>query len=119
MGNRSEQDRYCRFFAGGHLASTAATHFNKAFIDNQSNKACALIFLIVVYPVISMQDSLTHMDSKKNLLGTGPSKQPLIIILNELQVTAQTPPAYITHAGDDKLVTVDNSIVFLSGPAAS
>ena len=100
------------FSAGGHLASTAATHFNKAFIDNQSNTSLRPDFLIVVYPVISMQDSLTHMDSRKNLLGTGPSKTAIDNYSNELQVTAQTPPAYITHAGDDKLVTVDNSIAF-------
>lgn len=100
------------FSAGGHLASTAATHFNKAFIDNQSNTSLRPDFLIVVYPVISMQDSLTHMDSRKNLLGAGPSKTTIDNFSNELQVTAQTPPAYITHAGDDKLVTVDNSIDF-------
>ena len=100
------------FSAGGHLASTAATHFQKALIENNSNTSLRPDFLILVYPVISMQDSLTHPDSRKNLLGTQTSKAMLDNFSNELQVNEETPPAYITHAGDDKLVDVDNSIDF-------
>jgi acetyl esterase/lipase len=100
------------FSAGGHLASTAATHFQHALIENKLNTSLRPDFLIVVYPVISMQDSLTHADSRRNLLGNQPSKEVIDNFSNELQVTEQTPPAYITHAGDDKLVTVDNSLNF-------
>ena len=100
------------FSAGGHLASTLATHFQKALIENQNKTNLRPDFLILVYPVISMQDSLTHHDSRLNLLGKNPSKQTVDLYSNELQVDGNTPPTYITHAGDDKLVDVDNSIVF-------
>jgi acetyl esterase/lipase len=100
------------FSAGGHLASTEATHFEKSFIENNNNTNLRPDFLILVYPVISMQDSLTHLDSRTNLLGENPSKEIIDQFSNELHVNANTPPAYITHAGDDKLVDIDNSIVF-------
>jgi acetyl esterase/lipase len=100
------------FSAGGHLASTEATHFKKAVIENANNTNLRPDFLILVYPVISMQDSLTHLDSRTNLLGKSPSKNIINQFSNELHVNSNTPPAYITHAGDDKLVDVDNSITF-------
>lgn len=100
------------FSAGGHLASTLETHFRKALIENHDTTNLRPDFLILVYPVISMQDSLTHRDSRTNLLGNHPSKTTIDLFSNELQVDQGTPPTYITHAGDDKLVDVDNSIVF-------
>lgn len=100
------------FSAGGHLASTAATHFNQPVIENSANTNLRPDFFILVYPVISMQDSLTHLDSRKNLLGNQPSPEIIDQFSNELHVTESTPPAYLTHAGDDQLVDVDNSIVF-------
>ena len=63
------------FAAGGHLASTAATHFEKSLIDNADNINLRPDFLILVYPVISMQDNLTHPDSRTNLLGPNPQKK--------------------------------------------
>jgi acetyl esterase/lipase len=100
------------FSAGGHLASTEATHFEKSVIENHNNTNLRPDFLILVYPVISMQDNLTHADSRTNLLGPDPTKEVIDLFSNELQVTENTPPAYITHAADDKLVDVDNSISF-------
>jgi acetyl esterase/lipase len=100
------------FSAGGHLATTAATHFQKSLIENKSNTNLRPDFLIAVYPVISMQDKLTHADSRNNLLGKQPSKETIDLFSNELQVNEQTPPTYLMHAGDDKLVDVDNSIAF-------
>jgi acetyl esterase/lipase len=100
------------FSAGGHLASTAATHFNKPLIENRNNTNLRPDFQILVYPVISMQDSLTHLDSRKNLLGENPSKEVIDEFSNEFQVNEDTPPAYITHAGDDKVVDVENSLDF-------
>jgi len=100
------------FSAGGHLASTAATHFNKALIENENGTSLRPDFQILVYPVISMQDKLTHLDSRKNLLGAEPSKETIDLFSNELQVDKTTPPAYITHAADDKLVDIDNSIEY-------
>ncbi len=100
------------FSAGGHLASTEATHFEKSLIDNPDNTNLRPDFLILVYPVISMQDNLTHIESRTNLLGPAPSKDIIDLYSNELQVNEKTPPTYITHAADDKLVDVDNSIFF-------
>lgn len=100
------------FSAGGHLASTLATHYRQPVIENSNNTNLRPDFLVVVYPVVSMQDSLTHADSRRNLLGNNPNEELKKLYSNELQVDAQTPPTYITHAADDRLVDVDNSIKF-------
>lgn len=100
------------FSAGGHLAATAATHFAKPVIENAANTNLRPDFQVVVYPVISMSDSLTHRDSRSSLLGKAPSKNLIAEFSNELQVTAQTPPAYITHTTDDRTVDVGNSIAY-------
>lgn len=100
------------FSAGGHLASTEATHYKKALIENSNNTSLRPDFQILVYPVISMQDSLTHLDSRTQLLGKNPSKEDIDEFSSELQVDKDTPPAYITQAADDKTVDVDNSIIY-------
>lgn len=100
------------FSAGGHLASTAATHFQKALIENRNQTNLRPDFQILVYPVISMQENLTHADSRRNLLGANPLPEIINLYSNELQVDEDTPPAYITHAGDDSVVDVDNSILY-------
>lgn len=100
------------FSAGGHLASTGATHYKTALIENSNNTNLRPDFQVLVYPVISMQENLTHADSRKQLLGSNPSKEDVDLFSNELQVDANTPPAYITHAADDKVVDVDNSIFY-------
>ena len=100
------------FSAGGHLASTEATHFDKAYIENDTGTSLRPDFQILVYPVISMQDSLTHAGSKYQLLGENPSQEITDLFSNELQVNNNTPPAYITQAGDDAVVDVDNSIEY-------
>jgi len=100
------------FSAGGHLASTAATHYNKSYIPNPEKTNLRPDFLILVYPVISMSDSLTHIGSRNNLLGSNPSKEKILLFSNELQVTRNTPPTWLTHTGDDTAVPVENSIRF-------
>jgi acetyl esterase/lipase len=100
------------FSAGGHLASTEATHYDHAVIENSNHTNLRPDFQILVYPVISMQDSLTHLGSRENLLGKYPSKKEIDEYSNELCVTDQTPPAYIIQASDDKVVDVDNSIAY-------
>ena len=100
------------FSAGGHLASTEATHYDHAVIENSNQTNIRPDFQILVYPVISMQDSLTHLGSRDNLLGKHPLKKEIDEYSNELCVTGQTPPAYIIQAGDDKVVDVDNSIAY-------
>ena len=100
------------YSAGGHLASTLATHFKKSYIPNKENTSLRPDFMILAYPVISMGDSLTHIGSRISLLGMEPSKEKVDLFSNELQVTKDTPPTYLTHTGDDGLVDVNNSIVF-------
>lgn len=100
------------FSAGGHLAASEATHFKKSLIENINNTSLRPDFQILVYPVISMQDNLTHGGSRGQLLGKNPSSEDLTDFSNELQIDDNTPPAYLTHATDDKLVDVDNSIVY-------
>jgi len=100
------------FSAGGHLASTEATHYKEPLIENGNNTNLRPDFQILIYPVISMQDKLTHADSRAKLLGKNPTQEVIDQFSNELQVDEKTPPAYITHAGDDKVVDVDNSIVY-------
>ncbi len=100
------------FSAGGHLASTAGTHFDSSFISNKEHINLRPDFMILVYPVISMTNKLAHMGSRDNLLGANPSIEKINFFSSELQVTDKTPPTWLTQAGDDKVVDVDNSIVF-------
>lgn len=100
------------FSAGGHLASTAGTHFDKPVGDNPGPASVRPAFLVLLYPVISFSDSLAHKGSRSNLLGESPAAGQARLYSNELQVTAQTPPTFLVHAEDDKTVPVQNSIVF-------
>lgn len=100
------------FSAGGHVASTLATHFNKAYVDNPEHVSLRPDFLIVVYPVISMRAGIAHMDSRKALLGPNPSTGQVRFFSSELQVTRETPPTLILDAADDRLVDPENSVVF-------
>ena len=88
--------------AGGHLASTTATHFTDA--ETRPD------FQILFYPVITMDPAYTHMGSHDNLLGKNPSKELEQKYSNELQVTPQIPPAFILHSSDDTVVPVANSV---------
>lgn len=99
------------FSAGGHLASTAATHFNvKADATARETISVRPDFVILLYPVVSFDDSIAHKGSKINLVGKNPTEEQIKLYSNELQVTKNSPPAFIVHAGDDKTVPVENSI---------
>jgi acetyl esterase/lipase len=100
------------FSAGGSLASTAGTHFDKSYIPNDEKISLRPDFMILIYPVISMTDELTHMGSRNALLGKAPSKELIDLFSNEKHVNANTPPTWLTHTGDDNVVTVENSIRF-------
>jgi acetyl esterase/lipase len=100
------------FSAGGHLASTAGTHFDKALIDNKKGISLRPDFMILVYPVISMDDSLGHIRSREYLLGKDPSEMQIRFFSNNLQVSKSTPPAFIILASDDSVVKPENSILF-------
>lgn len=100
------------FSAGGHLASTAGTHFDKSVIENKNNISLRPDFMILIYPVISFTDSIGHIGSRDNLLGKNPSAEKISGYSGELQVMANTPPAFLVHAGNDDVVKVQNSIRF-------
>ena len=99
------------FSAGGHLASTAATHFNfRADAQNSDTTSARPDFAILIYPVISFDSSITHKGSRNNLVGTQPVKEKELFFSNDTQVTATTPPSFLVHASDDAAVPVENSI---------
>jgi len=100
------------FSAGGHLASTAGTHFDKAVVPNEKNVSLRPDFMILVYPVISMTKTLTHVGSRNFLLGEHPSDSLIDLFSNEKNVTGKTPPTFLIHTEDDKGVDPDNSIEF-------
>ncbi|MBU2906429.1 alpha/beta hydrolase [Arenibacter algicola] len=100
------------FSAGGHLASTAGTHFNKSYIPNSEGISLRPSFMILIYPVISMKDELTHNGSRENLLGKSASEEQILNFSNELHIDSETPPTWLTHTGDDTVVPVENSIRF-------
>lgn len=99
------------FSAGGHLASTAATHFQEKVYDVSDSTSARPDFAVLVYPVITMGE-LTHKGSHDNLLGKNPSKEQIARFSNELQVNAQTPPIFLVHASNDRTVSVLNCIHF-------
>lgn len=102
------------FSAGGHLASTAATHFDpgKADAADPIERAGSRPDLaILIYPVITM-GPYTHGGSKRNLLGADPSPEMIELLSNEKQVTRETPPTFLVHTVEDRAVPVENSLLF-------
>jgi acetyl esterase/lipase len=104
------------FSAGGHLASTAGTHFDAgsdASPDTIERASSRPDFMLLLYPVITMRgDSVTHRGSRNNLLGNNPDDALVRLMSNELQVTPNTPPTFIVHSTDDRTVPVENALMF-------
>ncbi len=100
------------FSAGGHLASTAGTHFQKSYITNPKKTSLRPDFMILVYPVISFIDTVGHMGSRDQLIGKNPSKEKIKEYSNELQVNSKTPPTFLIHSKDDDVVKVANATRF-------
>ena len=99
------------FSAGGHLAATAATHFDfTSDASVQDTTSLRPDFVILIYPVISFNDSIAHKGSKTNLIGKNLSADLVKRYSNELHVGKNSPPAFLVHAGDDASVPVENSI---------
>jgi len=98
------------FSAGGHLASTLSTHYNDKVYKVKDTISAKPNFTVLVYPVISMQDNITHIGSRNKLLGPNPSIELIEKFSNEMQIDAFTPPTFLVHATDDKSVPVENSI---------
>ncbi len=102
------------FSAGGHLASTAGTHFDDGdpkADDPIARKSSRPDFMVLVYPVVTMGEK-THQGSRNNLLGKSPDAKLVEFFSNEKQVTPKTPPAFLAHAKDDRVVVPDNSKAF-------
>lgn len=125
--------------AGGHLAATAGTHFEKCYVQNPNNTSVRPDFLVLNYPVISLADSLTHYQSRLRLIGEEPIPDEIFQLMvtdskkaekmmaeipvpqdkilefsNELHVSSETPPTFIDHANDDTTVSIQNSILFIA-----
>lgn len=98
------------FSAGGHLAATLATRYNEKIYESNDNTSCRPDFSILIYPVISMRDDITHHRSKVNLLGELADIELIEKYSNETQVNEITPKTFLVHATDDKDVPVENSI---------
>ena len=103
------------FSAGGHLASTLATHFdagNASDSDPINRENCRPDFVILAYPVISMTADYSHRGSAENLLGTPPDPALAKSLSNELNVTSSTPPTFLFSTSADTLVPPENTVAF-------
>jgi acetyl esterase/lipase len=103
------------FSAGGHLASTAGTHFdagNPSAQDPIERVSSRPDRMILVYPVISLEPPFGHRGSQRNLLGESPPPDLVQSLSNERQVTKNTPPTFLAHTNADKGVPAENSLMF-------
>jgi acetyl esterase/lipase len=105
----------CGFSAGGHLASTAGTHFDQGKSDATDpidRASCRPDFMVLVYPVITLTERSTHGGSLRNLLGEQPDPKLVESLSNEKQVTSETPPAFLVASSADTVVPAENSVLF-------
>lgn len=103
------------FSAGGHLASTVATHFDDGKRDADDpieQVSCRPDFAILCYPVITLRLPFTHGGSRHNLLGDKPDEALVTSLCNDEQVTDKTPPTFLFHTMEDTVVPVENSLQF-------
>jgi acetyl esterase/lipase len=103
------------FSAGGHVASTVGTHYDPyvpGATDPVNHQSCRPDFMVLVYPVISMRDKITHPGSRHVLIGDHPPQKLIDFYSNESQVTDDTPPAFIVASKPDSIVPVKNSELF-------
>jgi acetyl esterase/lipase len=105
------------FSAGGHLAASLGIHYHfgkKNSDDPVERISCRPDFMILIYPVITMNFPYTHSGSRENLLGKNPEQSLVDIMSNELQVDPETPPTFLVHTTEDSTVPVENSLMFYS-----
>lgn len=98
------------FSAGGHLVTTVETRFNQTKLENPEKISLRPDFVVAVYPVVSMGDSLTHLQSRENLIGPSITPERIREFSSDLQVTGETPPTFIVAAIDDREVKIANSL---------
>jgi acetyl esterase/lipase len=103
------------FSAGGHLASTISTHYAEKVYEVKDNTSARPDFSLLIYPVVSFDTAITHMGTRNNLIGLKPDEKQVKRFSNELQITADTPPAFLVHSADDNAVPVMNSIGYFRG----
>jgi len=101
------------FSAGGHLAASLSTHFNEKVYPEAIKESARPDFSILVYPVVSLTNEITHLGSRERLLGKTPSEELVEYFSNETQVSENTPPTFLVHAMDDHAVPVENSLKYL------
>lgn len=104
------------FSAGGHLASTAGTHFDAgdvASADPIEHFGCRPNLMILGYPVIAIATEFGHTGSRRNLLGENPPAELVESLSNEQQVSAETPPTFLVHTNEDEVVPAENSLLFV------
>lgn len=97
------------FSAGGHLASTLITKFKKDYISNPGHISLRPDFAGLIYPVISMENDVTHKGSRINLIGENPSEDMIKLFSSDLQVSPDVCPVFFVHAKDDTAVPIENS----------
>ena len=101
--------------AGGHLTASAGTLFDApegrtgAPLDQVSARPD---FLVLIFPVITMQEPYVHAPSRRNLLGSQPGEELKRHLSVELQVATNTPPTFLIHSSEDRTVPVENSLLF-------
>jgi acetyl esterase/lipase len=103
------------FSAGGHLASSAGTHFDAGkpdAADPIERLSCRPDFMVLIYPVISLTEPSTHVGSRQNLLGDHPDPKLVESMSSEKQVTSQTPPTFLVSSSEDTVVPSENSVLF-------
>lgn len=115
FGVRPDRIGMMGFSAGGHLAATTGTIFDAGdthATDNIERQSSRPDFLVLGYPVISMENAVTHAGSQRNLLGEHPTEAQKRMLSADQRVTAQTPPTFLFSTTDDKVVPIGNSLLF-------
>jgi acetyl esterase/lipase len=115
FGIRPDRIGIMGFSAGGHLAATVGTHYDRgdsAAGDPIDRISCRPDFLVLAYPVISFVASYSHSASARNLLGDNPDMKLREELSNELHVTSDTPPTFLFGTSTDKVVPPENSVAF-------
>ncbi|MFC1569167.1 alpha/beta hydrolase [bacterium] len=98
------------FSAGGHLAATASTLYDDIVYELIDSVSARPDFSVLIYPVISFRDSVTHTGSRSQLLGESPTNKQIHQFSADEQVNEETPPAFLVHSINDEGVSIQNSL---------